>query len=145
MAACAQLVLPVRIKIQPWTRPISFAGTGEIDGLEVLLAAYDFLGDEVKAVGRLHLELYTRRKASADRLGEQVAHWSIDLDEGEQVARHWDRSVRFHRLPLRLASGSLEPGRYVLSARLLTPPDQCLFDEYEFTVEPGSAQPATAP
>ena len=36
-------------------------------------------------------------------------------------------------------------GRYILSARLLAPNEQRLFDEYEFTHESGPVPPAEAP
>jgi len=145
LAACAELVLPTRIKIQPWTRSVSSAGDGKIDELEVLLAAYDFLGDETKAVGTLHLELHGRRRASADQLENRAAFWSIELTSRETLERHWDRSLRFYRFLLRLTEQPLEPGRYVLSARLLVPSRPHLFDEHEFTIEPAPASPSASP
>lgn len=139
LATYAQLVMPTRIKIQPWTQPVSFAGQADADGLEVLLAAYDTFGEETKAVGTLHFELYTRRQASADHLGKQIAFWPIELDSRESLARYWERSVRFYRFPLHLAAPPLAPGEYILCATLSTPTEQRLFDEYEFTYEAGSA------
>jgi len=142
-AARVRLLLPTRIKIQPWTQPVSFNGQRDADGLEVLLAAYDCLGEETKAVGTLHFELYTRRPASADRFEKRLAFWPVELDSKEALARYWDRSVRFYRFPLRLEQGALPPGRYILTAQLQTLSPERLTDEYEFTYEAGTAVPAS--
>jgi hypothetical protein len=138
LKACAEIVLPNAIKLQPWTRPVSFAADGKADGLEVLLAAYDALGDETKALGTLHLELFARRMASADRLGRRLALWKVNLDSRDHVVPHWDQSVHFSRFHVRLSDAPLEPGRYVLVARLLTPTGHRLSDEHEFTLEAGA-------
>lgn len=138
VAAFVELVMPRKIEIQHYlTRPVSFAGDGNADGIEVILAALDSFGDPVKCVGVFQLELNTLRMASGDRLGERIALWSIELDSREKMSEYWDRLARFHRFPLKLAGGRLEPGKYILTARISTLGGQKLFDEYQFTHEAG--------
>jgi hypothetical protein len=145
LAASARLIMPVRIKIEPWTTAVSLSGKGSPDGLEVLLAAYDAFGDETKIVGTLHFELYTRRGASAERRDKRIAFWPVELNTHDALAHYWDRSVRFHRFTLRLPDGPLKPDRYILAVTLLTPAGERLFDEYDLTVEAGkTAAPSRA-
>lgn len=132
-----ELLLPARIRVQPWTSPISHAGGGEADGLEVLIAAEDIFGDQVKTVGVMQLELHSRRMASADRRDRRLGFWSIDLNEPDAQLAYWDRTVRFYRFPIRLDSGRLPPGRYILDARLQLPEDHRVSDEYEFSYTGG--------
>lgn len=145
LAAYVKLIMPIGIEIKPhWTKPVSFSETGAADGLEVFLAAYDSFGDNTKLVGTLHIELHTRRMASSDRLDRRIAFWPIELNSKESLTRHWDPLARFYRFRLKLTDTPLVPGRYILSARLLAPNEQRLFDEYEFTRESGPVPPAEA-
>jgi len=131
MDAYAALLMPARIEIQPWTRLEDRAGAAQPTAIEALLAAYDAFDDETKAVGTVHFELYARRRASADRLGERVAFWEIALDSAPALQRFWDRSMRFYRFRLELPSGPLDPGRYILIARLIRPDGKRLEHEFE--------------
>lgn len=142
LAAYVQLIMPRSIELQPyWTKPVSFSGDTDADGLEIILAAYDSFGDNTKIVGRLQFELFTRRAASADRLGQRVALWTVALTSKESLTRHWDPFAHFYRFDVRLAEPPLPPGRYILVARLQAPNGERLFDEYEFTYEAGTAAP----
>lgn len=144
LAAYVQLIMPTRIEIQRyWTKPVSFTGDGNADGIEMILAAYDSFGDLTKIVGTLHFELFTRRMASADRLDERIAFWPIELDSRDALTEHWDPLARFYRFPLQLAA-PLPPGRYILTARLVSPDGKRPFDEYEFTHEAGPAPPVSS-
>lgn len=137
LAAFVRLVMPARLEIQRYlTRPCDFAGGGDADGLEVILTTLDSSGDPVKCLGTFHFELHTVRLASADKLGKLVARWSTTVGSSESLAQYWDRSSRYYRFPLKLAGETLAPGRYVLSAWLITPTDEKLFDDYEFTHGP---------
>lgn len=134
LAASLRLLLPTAIEIQHYlTRPMDYAGTGNPDGLEVILAARDRFGDPVKCLGSFQFELYTRRKASADPFGKQLALWRVQIDSDEALAEYWHRYSRYYRFPLRLESGKLAPGRYILAARLVLPTGEKLYDDYEFT------------
>ena len=145
MTAYVQLIMPTRIEIQRhWTKPVSFADDGNADGIEMILAAYDSFGDLTKVVGTLHFELHTRRMASADRLDKRVAFWSVELNSRRTLTEHWDPLARFYRFPLQLTATPLPPGRYILTARLVSPDDKRLVDQYEFTHQAGTAPPASA-
>jgi hypothetical protein len=145
LAAYVQLVMPTRIELQRyWTKPVSFAGNENADGLEIILAAYDSSGDLTKIVGTLHFELYTRRMASSDRLGERIAFWTVELNSRDALTRYWDPLARFYRFPVRLSDKPLAAGQYILQARLVAPDGERLFDEHEFTYESGTAPAAKA-
>ena len=136
--AFIELMTPRRIEIQRYlTRAVSFDGSGNPDGIELVLAAKDAFDDEVKCVGTILVELYRRPKASPDRLGKRVADWQVDITTAEKLSAYWDNVARCVKLPLALPDVKLRPGRYVLTAQLTTPTGQHLQDRYEFTVEPG--------
>ncbi len=143
LATYARVMMPKKIEIQRYlTQPISFAGNGDADGLEVILAAIDSFGDPTKVVGTFHFELHKIRPASSDREGDRLAFWPIDINSDETLTKYWDRLARFYRFPLKLES-PLPPGKYILSARLISPTGDKLFDEYEFASEAGSAPSAS--
>ena len=122
LAAFVRLMMPKQIEIQRYlTKPVSFAGDGNADGIEVILAVRDKLGDPVKVVGTFQFELDRTRMASADRLGKRVAFWKVQISSDETFTQYWDRPARWYVFPLQLDRGPLEPGRYILTARLLSP------------------------
>ncbi len=139
-AAATELMLPKKIEIQRyWTQPVSLAGGTAADGLEVVLAAFDACGDNIKMVGTLHIELYTRRPASGDKFGKRIGFWPVELSSMEQATEHWDPLARFYRFPLKLAA-ALPPGRYILTTTLQPPCGDRLMDQYEFEHEPKAAE-----
>jgi len=134
LAAFVRLMMPAKIEIQHYlTKPFDFEGTGDVDGLEVILATFDSFGDPVKCVGTFQFELHTMRMASGDKLGKRIALWTVTIDSDRTLIQYWDRYSRYHQFPLKLRAGTLPPGRYILSARLITPTGDKLFDDYEFT------------
>lgn len=134
LARFVQLLMPAKIEIQHYlTKPYDFDGSGNANGLEVIVATYDSFGDSVKCLGTFHFELYTMRMASGDKLGQEVANWPVEMDSEKTMMQYWDRLTHSFRFPLRLRSGALPPGQYILNARLLTPSKENLFDSYEFT------------
>jgi hypothetical protein len=140
MEQYARLAMPTRIEIQRFlTKPVSFAGSGNADGLEVILAAYDSAGDLTKLLGTFHFELQTRRLS--DRIGTRVAFWPVEIGSEETLRQYRDHLTRFYCFPLQLDSPPLRPGRYVLSAWLHLPDGQRLFDEYEFSYDGAPAAP----
>lgn len=134
LAGVLRLLLPAKIEIQRYlTKPYDFDGAGSANGLEVIVSVTDSFGDPVKCLGTFHFELYTMRMASGDRLGQEVANWPVELADEKSMIQYWDRLTRSYRFPLRLRSGVLPPGRYILNARLVTPARENLFDSYEFS------------
>jgi len=145
LTAFVRLMMPKQIEIQRYlTKPVSFAGDGNADGIEVILAVRDKLGDPVKVVGTFQFELHGMRMASADRLGKRVAFWKVQISSDETFTEYWDRPARWYVFPLQLERGPLEPGRYILTARLLSPTGETLFHEYRFHHEGGSV-PGVSP
>jgi hypothetical protein len=145
-SGAGQLLLPAKIEIQRyWTRPVNLEGGPEPDGMDVIVAAFDSCGDNTKMVGVLHIELYTRRPASSDKLGQRLAFWAVELNSIEQMTEHWDSLGRFYRFPLKLAAPPLAPGRYVLTVTLQPPFGDRLMDEYYFEHEAGKVGQKSAP
>jgi len=134
LSAFVRLLMPAKIEIQHYlTKPFDFEGTGDADGLEVILTALDSFGDPVKCAGTFHFDLHTLRLASGDRLGPRIAHWPVTINSDQTLVQHWHRYGRCYRFPLKLRSGKLPPGRYILNVCLVTPTDDKLYDTYEFT------------
>jgi hypothetical protein len=140
VADYVQLIMPARMQIQRYlTKPVSFAGDGSADGLEVILAAYDSADDLTKVVGTFHFELQSRKVREA--IGTRVAFWPVDIKSEKAIRTYRDSLSRFYTFPLQLEQKPLPAGQYVLSAWLLLPTGQRLFDEYEFTYEGTGAPP----
>ncbi len=138
MSAFVELMMPKAIEIQHYlTRPRDFSGDGSADGVEVVLVARDSFGDSVKCVGTFHFELYTMRLASGDKLGERVAFWPVTINSDKRMVQYWDRVTRSYLFKLQLSDGRLAPGRYVLTAQLITPAGSKLYDTYEFAYKTG--------
>jgi hypothetical protein len=136
-----RLVMPASIKIQRFlTQPVSFAGNGTADGLEVILGAVDSAGDNTKVVGTLQFNLETRRMS--DRIGTRVAFWEVEINTREAMMAYVDRPSPFYLFPLRLDGEPLKPGQYALTARLHLPTGDCLVDEYVFTYDGSGVPPA---
>lgn len=145
LTAFVRLMMPKQIEIQRYlTKPVSFAGDGNADGIEVILAALDSYGLPVKAVGTFHFELHRMRMASGDRLGERIAFWKVEINSDETLREYRDRYSRWYVFPLQLDRGPLTPGRYILTARLLSPTGETLFHDYRFHHEGGSV-PGVSP
>jgi hypothetical protein len=140
LVACVQLVLPARLEIQrSLTQPVSFAGDGSADGIEVVLAAYDASDDLTKIVGTLLFELQSRKPA--ERIGTRVAFWTVEMKTEKALRMYRDRPSRYFDFPLQLEQGPLPAGAYTLSVTLQMPTGGRLLDEYEFTYEGTGAPP----
>lgn len=128
-----ELVRPRTIEIQGFlTKPISLGADGKIDGIQIILEARDALGDRVKSAGTFIFELYETRIASADRRGQRIGLWRVQIRTQEDMREYWDMT-RFHSFRLQLEQGELKPGKYILAAQLQAPGGVNLFDEYELT------------
>lgn len=141
--AFVALMAPRKIELQhSLTRPQAFDATGNQNGIEVVLAVSDMLGDEIKAAGTFNFELYAERPASGDRFGKRYGFWSVKVESEEGLREYWDRWSRFYRFRLQLDERTLPPGRYILTAQYQGPVGDRLFDEYTFTFD--GMQPSTA-
>lgn len=146
MAAFIRLMIPRSIEIRHYlTKPVSFEGGGNANGIEAILVALDAFGDPVKATGTFNFELYQMRHASADRHGDRIAFWTETIDSEQSLARNWDRLARMFAFRLQLPVNNLPPGDYILNAQLVTPTGEKLFDEYELKRESGAVSTAGGP
>ena len=143
MTSFLNIILPRKIEIQHYlTQPRAFGGDGVASGLEVILAAKDAFGDDVKCVGKFNFELYSQRLASGDKFGKRVGFWTIEVNSEAAQRTYWDRLSRFYQFKLELDEGRLEPGDYILTAQLAPPTGDKLFDEYSFSHGGAKAEPA---
>lgn len=133
LSETVRVLSPREIRIQRYlTEPRAFGGSETPNGVVVLLAAVDSFSDPIKCVGNFQFELYTRRPASGDPLGERVGYWSIALLDQAAIAKYWDRYSRFFKFELKLSQGVLKPGSYILSATFTPPGGERIEDRYEF-------------
>ncbi len=146
LADAIQLVMPRELRVEGFTKPVSFIGDGSADGLEAVVKTLDYGGDPVKSVGTFNFELYTMRMASGDRLGERLAVWSVPVHTRDQLESFWDRFARFYRFSLRIDGARLKAGRYIINAWLVLPNGERIFDtgQFEFNYEGQEVPPALA-
>lgn len=138
-----RMLLPAKVKIQPFTQVTSFDDDGIPDGLEVLIQPTDQLGDPVKVAGRFTFELWSYRAATAARKGQQLQFWEVLLDSNRDQQRYWDRTSQMYVFNLNVVPGTVPkdravgptlPGKLVLVARYHTPDGQHLVDEHTLDV-----------
>jgi len=141
MAAYMQLVLPVHVKILGWTKPVSLAGTGQADALEVVLEARDAADDLTKVVGTLQFELQSRKLS--DQMGTRVAFWPVEITTEPATRMYRDPLSRFYHFPLQLER-PLPAGHYTLDVWLHLPGGQRLYDEHEFDYDGTAAPPPSS-
>ena len=127
------LMLPDRIKIQPFTKIASFDDDDTPDGILAVLRPVDKLGDPAKAAGLFYFDLWSYQKASGDRRGEQLAHWDVTIASENDVRQHWTRGQMYDfQLAWPEDVDDIPPARkYIFTATYRTPWDQTLQDEYE--------------
>ncbi|MFQ6048963.1 MAG: hypothetical protein ACE5K7_06330 [Phycisphaerae bacterium] len=129
-AATAELYLPRRIEILPFTKVRSFDDDAIPDGIEVVLRPIDSLGDAIKTYGQYHFEVYEYRKGSAQRKGERVGFWQVGVGTMADQRRFWDRITRTYQFRLSW-DRPLQPGRkYVLQVTYWPPSGKRLFAEH---------------
>jgi hypothetical protein len=147
--AMMSLMLPSKIKIEPFTKIASFDKDEIPDGLLVVLRPVDQFGDPVKATGLFYFELYSYQMGSSEREGQRLAFWDQTIDSPEKIAQHWTHAQMYEfKLGWPQGASAIHPGKkYLLSATYRTPWDETIKDEYvmEFTLPPGVKQPAKSP
>lgn len=128
-----RLMLPERIRIQPFTSIRSFDDDQIPDGVLLVLRPEDRFGDPVKAAGHFYFELWTYVNASGERKGERLAFWERTIATESDMRTFWTHAQMFE---FQLAwvgqgLGQIEPERkFVLTATWQTPWDTTVRDEY---------------
>lgn len=128
------LLLPARVRVQPFTRL-----SPDARELLVYIRAEDQFGDPVKVAGTFNLELYSYRKASADRKGTRIELWQARILDRKDQLRYWDHTAQMYELHLHVAhlgeGDSLQGkagGKAVLLLTYTTAWGEHLEDEYVF-------------
>lgn len=131
LSAFVNIMLPRKIEVQrALTKAVAFDEAGNQNGIEVVMAVTDILGDEIKCTGTFNFELHAERPASGDRFGKRWGFWTVKVDDEASLREYWDRWSRFYKFRLQLDERTLPPGRYILSAQYMAPTGDKLFDEY---------------
>lgn len=141
--AYLRLLMPTKLEIQHFTRPVSLHGDGQADGLEVMVTTLDSFGDQIKAVGTFNVELYQERQNSTDHFGKRVANWSVRIDSEAALRDAWDSLAHVFLFRLKLPLASCPADRYALTVQLNMPGDVRLFDEFRFQYAGGLAPNVT--
>ena len=144
MMAWVELMMPRKIEIQKFTQPISRAGDGQADALEVVLGCVDSSDEFTRVIGTFQFELQRRKLAQGLKFDQRVAYWRREITTADQANEFWERYARYYRFPLAFDEGAPEPGEYVLQAQLTTPSGQHLFDELALTFDESPVPPFEA-
>jgi hypothetical protein len=132
------LMVPDRIRIEPFTKITSFNPDNLPDGILAVVRPLDRLGDPVKAAGLFYFELWTYVNASGERKGEQLAFWDRTIASAEEMRLYWTKA-QMYEFQLIWTGGAeqLQAGRkYILTATYRTPWDTTIRDEYVLEFHP---------
>lgn len=143
------LMVPDRIRIEPFTKITSFNNDQIPDGIQAVVRPLDRFGDPVKAGGLFYFELWTYVNASGEHKGERIAFWDRMIATPEELKLYWTRA-QMYQFQLAWTQGldALQPGRqYVLTATYRTPWDTTIRDErvIDFNLAPAYLITDTAP
>jgi len=139
------LMLPAKIKIQPFTKIKSFNDDETPDGISAVVRPVDSFGDPVKAAGLFYFELWSYREASGDHKGERLEFWEKRIDTAADIKLYWTQAQMYDfQLGWTQGTGKIKPGsKYVFTATYRTPWDTTIQDEYVLQFHFGG-QPVTS-
>jgi hypothetical protein len=130
----SELYEPVELEILTATRPIDADGDREYETLLVVAGLYDDLGSKSRGYGEFHFELSDYRKASADRSGDRVGFWRIEIDSHADQEPHWDPAIGMYTFELNCPNTLPPTRRFVLSMSFEGLAGRRLESEYAFEV-----------
>ncbi len=109
---------PIDMRVYPSTR---FVRGPEQGVLEVRIELFDEMGDSVKAVGRIHIELYATRRRDRPSLDRRLYAWEASLLTLEKQLRYYDPITRTYMFPLSLDSLSVARDATMLRVTFVLP------------------------
>lgn len=127
------LLMPSRIEIvEPFTRVKSFDDDDTPDGIELLLQAVNPLDNPgLMIAGHLRVELFEFVPASADKTGQRLEHWEIELTTTEQQKTYWNQLTQMYELRLGIDPSKIPLAEeYVIVVTYSTPLGEYLTDDY---------------
>ena len=131
------LLLPQRIRIEPFTRVTIDPAAGMPGELNVYVRAEDQFGDPIKVAGTFNCELYAFKQASGDPKGERVELWQMPVLDHKDQQRYWDHTAQMYEFRLQIRHlvteegvPPLGTGKAVLLLTYNTPWGEHLEDEY---------------
>ena len=142
------LMLPQKIRIEPFTQVKSFDQDDIPDGILAVIRPLDKFGDPVKAAGLFYFELWSYVEASQERKGERLAFWDRTLASPEEIRLYWTRAHMYEFQLAWTGGEEIQPEKkYVFTATYRTPWDETIRDEHiiEFHLPPRTMIASTAP
>lgn len=119
-----RLYQPKQIEILPFTKIRSFDDDEIPDGVEVVLRPVDAMGDAMKAYGRYHVEMYEYQKATAQRAGERLLFWQVQVNSVADQRRYWDRITRTYQFQLAWDRPLVPNEKYLLHVTYFPPAEE---------------------
>lgn len=116
-----RLYQPKQVEILPFTKVCSFDDDEIPDGVEVVLRPVDAMGDAMKAYGRYHVELHEYQKATAQRAGERLLFWQVQINSVADQRRYWDRITRTYQFRLAWDRPLVPNEKYLLHVTYFPP------------------------
>jgi len=127
-----RLLLPEEIQIDSFTGTRTFDKAGGIKGIHVRVKALDAYGDVTKAFGKFRFELYRLRTNSADRNGEALGRWNVDLSDPKVNIRHWDNIPPGYKFRLQWSRSIPVGEKFMLVTVFSSPFTERIFAERVF-------------
>lgn len=128
----AEVLLPQRIRIHPFTGTREFDPNGGISGIEARIEAIDAFGDSTKALGEFRFELFRFAAHEADPRGERIGVWVRDLSDVEENRLYWDSLSRTYQFRLAWTEAVPVGQKFVLLTVFASPGQPRLFDQRVF-------------
>lgn len=127
------LLMPARIEIvEPFTHVKSFDNDDIPDGIELLLQAVNTLDNPgLMIAGHVRVELFEFVTASADKTGQRLEHWEIELTTTEQQKTYWNQLTQMYEFRLGIDTTKIPLAEeYVIVVTYSTPLGEYLTDDY---------------
>ena len=127
------------MRVYPSTR---FVRGSEQGILEARIEFFDEMGDSVKAVGKVHLELYATRRRDRPSVDRRLYAWEVSLLTLVKQRRYYDPITRTYMFQLSLDSLSVAREDTTLRVSFVLPDGRRLEDQKSL---PDAHTPPPAP
>lgn len=126
------MLLPVEVRIHPFTGTRTFDEAGGVKGIEVRVEAVNGFGDSTAAFGEFAFELYAFKSGDPDPKGDLIYNWQQSLLDAKQNRVHWDPITRTYVFRLQWHKAIPVGQRFVLTASFSSPFTERLYAEHVF-------------
>ena len=127
-------LLPRAIQIHEFTSVEKF--TAAKQGVNVRLQCTDGFGSRTKAFGRFRFELRQFVPAEANKAGDLIRWWVVDLLDVAANKQHWQNTLMLYEFKLECDQPLTMNTKYVLVAAFESPYTDRMFTERVFVARP---------